>query len=76
MSDTSEAANPAFPATRWTLILALGPRFHMTAGAVQVAVHRMRQRFRKSLEAVVAETVATPDEVEGELRHLLALLRG
>ncbi len=53
---------------------ALGPRFQMTAGAVQVAVHRLRQRFRKSLEAVVAETVATPDEVDGELRHLLALL--
>ena len=53
---------------------ALGPRFKMTAGAVQVAVHRLRQRFRKSLEAVVAETVAAPEEVDGELRHLLALL--
>lgn len=55
---------------------ALGPRFQMTAGAVQVAVHRLRQSFRKSLEAVVAETVAAPEEVEGELRHLIALLAG
>jgi DNA-directed RNA polymerase specialized sigma24 family protein len=55
---------------------ALGPRFQMTAGAVQVAVHRLRQRFRKSLEAVVGETVAAPDEVEGELRHLITLLAG
>lgn len=53
---------------------AIGPRFQMTAGAVQVAVHRLRQRFRKNLEAVVAETVSAPDEVDGELRHLLALL--
>ncbi len=53
---------------------AIGPRFQMTPGAVQVAVHRLRQRFRHSLEAVVAETVATPEEVADELRHLLELL--
>ena len=53
---------------------ALGPRFGMSAGALQVALHRLRQRFRKCLEAVVAETVATPQEVDGELRHLLGLL--
>ena len=52
----------------------IGPRFGMSAGAVQVTVHRLRQRFRKSLEAAVAETVATQDEVNSELRYLLGLL--
>ncbi len=54
----------------------IGPRFGMSVGAVQVAVHRLRQRFRKSLESIVAETVATPEEVSAELRHLVGLLTG
>jgi RNA polymerase sigma-70 factor (ECF subfamily) len=39
-------------------------------------VHRMRQRHRELVRATVAETVATPAEVEAELRHLIALLAG
>ena len=46
----------------------------MTEGAVKVAVHRLRERYRALLRAEIAETVATPDEVEGELRHLLSAL--
>ena len=32
---------------------------HMTEGAVKVAVHRLRRRFRERLREVVAETVLT-----------------
>lgn len=39
-------------------------------GAVKVAVHRLRARFRELLRREVAHTVSTPDEVEDELRHL------
>jgi RNA polymerase sigma-70 factor (ECF subfamily) len=53
---------------------ALGTQFHMSAGAVQVAVHRLRQRFRNALESVVAQTVADREEVEEELRHLFSVL--
>jgi len=53
---------------------AVGSQFRMSEGAVQVAVHRLRQRFRKSLERLVADTVSTPEEVGDELRHLLVLL--
>jgi RNA polymerase sigma-70 factor (ECF subfamily) len=41
-----------------------------------VAVHRLRQRYREALRAEIAETVASPGEVEEELRHLFAVLSG
>ncbi|MBI2931662.1 MAG: sigma-70 family RNA polymerase sigma factor [Planctomycetes bacterium] len=36
----------------------------------RVALHRARKRFRKLVRERVARTVASPDELEGELRHL------
>src|SRR5262249_35246592 len=42
----------------------------MTEGAVKVAVHRLRGRYRDLLIAAIAETVATPDEIDAEIRHL------
>ena len=46
-----------------------------TRSAIAVAVHRLRQRYRELVREEVARTVAKPDEVEGELRALLAALR-
>lgn len=43
-----------------------------TEGAVKVAVHRMRQRYRELLKAEVADTVESAQEVEEELRSLLS----
>lgn len=43
-------------------------------GAVKVAVHRLRQRYRALLEAEVAETVTTDDDPRDELRALLQAL--
>ena len=43
--------------------------------SVRVAVHRLRLAFRRHLEAQVAQTVASPDEVAGELRHLVRILQ-
>jgi RNA polymerase sigma-70 factor (ECF subfamily) len=45
-----------------------------TEGAVKVAVHRLRERYRTVARAEVAETVGGVDEVEAEWRHLLAVL--
>jgi RNA polymerase sigma-70 factor (ECF subfamily) len=53
---------------------AAAQRLGMTQGAVKVAVLRMRQRYRELLQAEVAETVATSEEIEAELRHLFAAL--
>ena len=52
----------------------IGRQLDMTPGAVKVAAHRLRRRFRKILRAKIAETVSSPDEVEEELRHLFQAL--
>jgi RNA polymerase sigma-70 factor (ECF subfamily) len=44
----------------------------MTEGAVRVALHRMRRRFGELLRQEVAQTVARPEEIQDELRYLLA----
>jgi RNA polymerase sigma factor (sigma-70 family) len=49
--------------------------FGMTENAVKQAFHRLRQRYRQLLHEEVAHTVATPAEIEDELRHLIAALR-
>lgn len=47
----------------------------MTEGAVKVAVHRLRQRYREFLRAEIAETVTETPDVDDEMRYLLAALR-
>jgi RNA polymerase sigma factor (sigma-70 family) len=46
----------------------------MSESAVKTAVHRLRQRFGSALRSEIAETVAHPDEVDDEVRHLLGVL--
>ena len=42
--------------------------------AVKKAIQRLRQRFRDAFRAEIAQTVATPDQIDDELRHLRAAL--
>jgi RNA polymerase sigma-70 factor (ECF subfamily) len=46
----------------------------MTAGAVKVAVHRLRQQYRDLLRAEIAHTVEAPEQVDEEIRDLFAAL--
>ncbi len=46
----------------------------MTEGAVKVAVHRLRRRYRELLREEIAQTVQTPDEIDDEIRYLLSCL--
>ena len=46
----------------------------LTPGAVKVALHRLRSRYRAAIRRLVSETCANDDEVETELRHLLDAL--
>ena len=48
----------------------------LSEGAVKVAVHRLRQRFRDAVRAEIGQTVATPAEVDEELRFLMAAMSG
>ncbi len=54
--------------------LTLAARLDRTEGAVKVAVHRLRGRFREVLRREVECTVATAQEVEDELAHLRDVL--
>jgi len=47
----------------------------LSAGAVGVAVHRLRQRYREILREEVRRTVADAAEAEAEMLHLFAALR-
>jgi RNA polymerase sigma-70 factor (ECF subfamily) len=47
----------------------------LTEGAVKVAVHRLRGRYRELLREEIAETVRGPEEIDDELRHLFVALR-
>ena len=55
----------------YTAIAAAG---QTTEGAARVAIHRLRKRFREVFRAVIADTVAAPEEVEAEVRHVLEVL--
>jgi RNA polymerase sigma-70 factor (ECF subfamily) len=46
----------------------------MTEGAVKVAVHRLRRRYRELLREEIAQTVADPADVDQEIRDLFAAL--
>lgn len=46
-----------------------------TEGAVKVATHRLRQRFRRILREEIAETVGSSDEIDEEMRYLVSVLR-
>ena len=63
-------------ASRSVAYAEIARRLDTTEGAVKVAVHRLRQRYRETLRAEIAETVAGPGEVEDELRNLFAALAG
>ncbi len=46
----------------------------MTEGAVRVAAHRLRRRYREVLRARIADTVSAPDQVDEEIRDLMKAL--
>ena len=54
----------------------IATRLGSTEGAVKVAVHRLRARYRELLRAEIGETVASAAEVEDEIRNLFAALAG
>jgi RNA polymerase sigma-70 factor (ECF subfamily) len=46
---------------------------NLTPNAVAVAVHRLRARCQQLWREEIARTVAGPEEIDGEIRHLRAL---
>jgi RNA polymerase sigma factor (sigma-70 family) len=53
---------------------ALAREMNTSEGALKVAIHRFRKRYRDLFRQEIADTVADPEEVESELRYLAAVL--
>jgi RNA polymerase sigma-70 factor (ECF subfamily) len=53
---------------------AIGDEMRMSEGAVKVAAHRLRRRYRSLLREEIAQTVASPAEIKDEIRYLLSCL--
>ena len=70
MKDHLLASRPGTP------LAAVAASAGMSEGAVKVAVHRMRNRFRALLRDEIAATVESPEEIDAEVRHLMTALRG
>ncbi len=49
-------------------------KLDMTEGAVRVAVHRLRQRYHELVRQEIAQTVATPEQIDEEINELYAAL--
>jgi RNA polymerase sigma factor (sigma-70 family) len=54
---------------------AIGREFGVSAGAIGVAVHRLRQRYREMVRREVMQTLSDPTLADDEVRDLLAALR-
>jgi RNA polymerase sigma-70 factor (ECF subfamily) len=46
----------------------------MSPGAVKVAVHRLRRRYRELLRDEIARTVDDPTQIEAEIQDLFTAL--
>ena len=53
----------------------IAAQLDMNANAVRQAFYRFRHRYQSLLREEIAHTVATPGDVEDELRHLIAVVR-
>lgn len=78
-ADTSEGGKrPLFEALRIYLTgdqpeltyAETAARLGMSEGAIKVAVHRLRRKFRDLVRDEIAQTVAAPEDIDDELRHL------
>jgi RNA polymerase sigma-70 factor (ECF subfamily) len=53
---------------------AIADELGLSVGAVKMAAHRLRARYRDRLREEIARTVADPSEVDGEIAALLEVL--
>ena len=73
--DEFERIKECLTADRGTLDYgALSRRSGQSEGTLRVGIHRLRKRFREVFREEVAQTVATPTEIDAEMRHLMAAL--
>lgn len=70
-----DALSPCLVGERSTLPYGeLAARLGMSEGGIKSAVHRLRRRYRELLRREITSTVASPEEIDEELRDLLRVL--
>lgn len=53
---------------------AAAAKLQLSANALKVAIHRLRERFRQKIRAGIAATVPDPSDAADEFRHLVEVL--
>ena len=54
----------------------LAARFGISVGVVGVTIHRLRKRYTEVLRDEISRTVQRPEEIDDEVRHLIAAVGG
>jgi RNA polymerase sigma factor (sigma-70 family) len=54
----------------------IAEKLQMTEGAVKVAVHRLRKRYRELLKEEIAQTVSSQESIDEEINELFKALSG
>jgi RNA polymerase sigma-70 factor (ECF subfamily) len=73
--DLFERLKPALLGGRGEMAHAqLGAALGMTEGAVRVAAHRLRKRYRELIRKEIGRTVADPEQVDEEIQELFRAL--
>ena len=54
----------------------LAAELGLAKGTLAVTVHRLQQRYRELVRAEILQTIASADDLDDELRHLLSILQG
>ena len=52
----------------------MGKQLGLSEGAIKVAIHRLRKRFREHIKSVIADTLGPNDAIDEELRYLVEVL--
>ncbi len=74
-ADEFDRLKPCLTAERGQIPHAdLAAALGLSEGAVRVAVHRLRKRFRELFREEIAHTVSSADEIEEEVRYLMSVL--
>lgn len=55
---------------------AIAAKYGISAGAVGVAIHRLRKRYAEVLREEISHTVGSPEDIDDEIRHLIAAVGG
>ena len=51
---------------------AIASKYGISVGAVGVTIHRLRKRYAEVLREEISHTVSTPEDIDDEVRHLIA----